>query len=59
MGRRGDDITANVRTIRSIPLRLEDPSGEVEVPEVLEIRGEVYMPSGVRADQPGAGGGGG
>jgi DNA ligase (NAD+) len=39
-GRRGDDITANARTIRSIPLVL---TGE-DVPERLEIRGEVYWP---------------
>ena len=39
-GRRGDDITANARTIRSIPLRL---TGEVP-PDVLEIRGEIYWP---------------
>lgn len=38
-GRTGDDVTTNVRTIRSIPLRL---TGEA-VPEVLELRGEVYM----------------
>lgn len=39
-GRRGDDITANVRTIRSIPLRLV--AGKL-VPKVLEVRGEIYM----------------
>lgn len=39
-GRRGDDITENVRTIRSVPLRLVGEG----VPEVLEIRGEVYWP---------------
>jgi len=39
-GRRGDDITANARTIRSIPLRL----GGARPPEVLEVRGEVYWP---------------
>lgn len=38
-GRRGDDITANARTIRSIPLRLEDG----KVPRVLEVRGEIFM----------------
>jgi DNA ligase (NAD+) len=39
-GRIGEDITANARTVRSIPTRLamSDP------PEVLEIRGEVYLP---------------
>ncbi|HSV27721.1 MAG TPA: NAD-dependent DNA ligase LigA, partial [Sedimentisphaerales bacterium] len=39
-GETGDDVTANVRTIRAVPLRLE---GE-DVPETLEVRGEVYMP---------------
>jgi DNA ligase (NAD+) len=38
-GQAGDDVTAQVRTIRSIPLRLRgDP------PERLAVRGEVYMP---------------
>ena len=40
-GVRGDDVTANLKTIRSIPLVLE-PEG-MEVPRVLEVRGEVYM----------------
>ncbi len=52
-GRRGDDITANVRTIRSVPLRLHasepgKPGGKaVEIPEILEVRGEIYMPNSV------------
>lgn len=39
-GVRGDDVTANVRTVRSIPLRL---TGE-GYPEDFEIRGEIFMP---------------
>lgn len=39
-GSKGDDITANVRTIQDIPLRLHPDSG---YPEVVEIRGEAYM----------------
>jgi len=37
-GETGEDITANIRTIRSIPLRLKAP-----FPKVLDVRGEVYM----------------
>ena len=39
----GENVTANVRTIRSIPLVLKVPEGEA-VPELLDVRGEVYMP---------------
>ncbi|MDA1105476.1 MAG: NAD-dependent DNA ligase LigA [Planctomycetota bacterium] len=38
-GQQGDDITANARAIRSIPLRLRG-----DAPPVLEVRGEVFMP---------------
>ncbi|MEQ1840922.1 MAG: NAD-dependent DNA ligase LigA, partial [Verrucomicrobiales bacterium] len=40
-GTRGDVITANVRTIKSIPLTLPDSAG---VPATLEVRGEIFMP---------------
>ncbi|MEW5248531.1 NAD-dependent DNA ligase LigA [Microbulbifer discodermiae] len=39
-GTTGEDITANVRTIGSVPLRLLRDG----VPELLEVRGEIYMP---------------
>jgi DNA ligase (NAD+) len=41
-GRRGDDITRNVRTIRSVPLKLRDGA---HIPDILEVRGEIYMPT--------------
>lgn len=42
-GEEGEDITANIRTLKSVPLRLRGENW----PERLEVRGEVYMP---RAD---------
>ena len=39
-GIRGEDVTANVRTIRTVPLRL---NGD-DVPATVELRGEVYFP---------------
>ena len=39
-GQMGDDVTANVRTIRSIPLRLRG----MGYPETLEVRGEILLP---------------
>lgn len=39
----GENVTANVRTIRSIPLVLQAAEGQ-ELPELLDVRGEVYMP---------------
>lgn len=43
-GFKGDDVTANLRTIKDIPLRFlcTDNKG---IPSVLEIRGEIYMPN--------------
>jgi DNA ligase (NAD+) len=40
-GTRGDDITHNLRTVRDVPLRLLIQKGKP--PDVLEVRGEVYM----------------
>ncbi len=47
-GVRGEDVTANVRTIRAIPLALRGgPTGRIEV------RGEVYLPrASLRAIEP-------
>lgn len=39
-GSTGEDITSNIRTIRAVPLKLK---GE-QLPAVLEVRGEVFMP---------------
>jgi DNA ligase (NAD+) len=58
-GTKGDDVTAQARTIRAIPLRLttppagqasvrrasRPPSSKHPVPSILEIRGEIYMPN--------------
>lgn len=51
-GMRGDDVTPQVRTVRAIPLRLDaKTSGKTggppaaSIPEILEIRGEIYMPN--------------
>ncbi|MBV8124215.1 MAG: NAD-dependent DNA ligase LigA [Pelomonas sp.] len=41
-GETGEDVTQNIRTIGQIPLRLHLAPGET-APEVLEVRGEVYM----------------
>ncbi|MEA3225507.1 MAG: NAD-dependent DNA ligase LigA, partial [Planctomycetota bacterium] len=41
-GEVGDNVTANVRTIKAVPLAL---LGGAQIPVVLEIRGEVYMPT--------------
>ncbi len=41
-GRVGEDVTQNIRTIRSIPLKLDFPEGQN--PHIIEVRGEVYLP---------------
>ncbi|MEV3936946.1 NAD-dependent DNA ligase LigA [Glycomyces sp. NPDC049804] len=40
----GEDVTANVATIKAVPQRLAAADGH-DVPELLEVRGEVYFPS--------------
>lgn len=42
-GVRGDNVTTNVRTIRNIPLKINDKS----VPASFEVRGEIFMPKTV------------
>ena len=37
-GRVGEDVTQNLRTIKAIPLKIED------APELVEVRGEIYLP---------------
>ena len=41
-GRRGEDVTQNVRTIRSVPLKLKTPSAKIG--KTIEVRGEAYLP---------------
>ena len=42
-GFRGEDVTANVRAIEAVPLRMRVPEGEAP-PSLFEVRGEVYFP---------------
>jgi DNA ligase (NAD+) len=42
-GLRGEDVTANLRTLEAVPLRMLLPDGE-RPPDVLEVRGEVFFP---------------
>ncbi|MBU1853614.1 MAG: NAD-dependent DNA ligase LigA [Candidatus Omnitrophica bacterium] len=42
-GFRGDDITGNLKTIRSLPLNI-NPKKDMKIPTLFEARGEVYMP---------------
>jgi DNA ligase (NAD+) len=40
-GEVGEDVTANLRTVRTLPLSMDDPSP----PPLVEVRGEVYLPT--------------
>lgn len=42
-GRQGDDITENIKTIQSIPLRLSSENSKIKIPKLLEIRGEAIL----------------
>jgi len=42
-GFKGDDITVNLKTIRSLPLNIVTEKG-IKIPKLFEARGEVYMP---------------
>lgn len=42
-GNVGEDITANLRAIRAVPLRIPLVGASVSIPETLVVRGEVYM----------------
>ncbi|WKZ14469.1 MAG: NAD-dependent DNA ligase LigA [Candidatus Jettenia caeni] len=44
-GFRGDDVTANLKTVRQVPLRFEFSDKKQKIPSVIEIRGEVYLPN--------------
>ena len=44
-GFRGDDVTANLKTIRQIPLKLSVLDAQYKIPPVVEIRGEIYLPN--------------
>ncbi|WBB72416.1 NAD-dependent DNA ligase LigA [Micromonospora sp. WMMD1128] len=49
-GRTGEDVTANVRSIEGVPARLTPADDVPEVPEMLEVRGEIYFPVAAFAD---------
>ena len=49
-GRTGEDVTANVRSIRDVPARLTPSDEFPDVPEFLEVRGEIYFPVAAFAD---------
>jgi len=42
-GRAGEDVTPNLRTIKTIPLRLRAPEAPAPLPAFVEARGEVYL----------------
>ncbi|MFG1883476.1 NAD-dependent DNA ligase LigA [Micromonospora sp. NPDC049102] len=49
-GRTGEDVTANVRSIRDVPGQLTPSAEFPTIPELLEVRGEIYFPIAAFAD---------
>ncbi|WFE49937.1 NAD-dependent DNA ligase LigA [Micromonospora sp. WMMD1155] len=49
-GRTGEDVTANVRSIRDVPGRLTASADFPDVPDLIEVRGEIYFPVAAFAD---------
>ncbi|MEU9506373.1 NAD-dependent DNA ligase LigA [Micromonospora sp. NPDC048170] len=49
-GRTGEDVTANVRSIRDVPGQLTTSAEFPDVPEFVEVRGEIYFPVAAFAD---------
>ncbi|MET7709245.1 NAD-dependent DNA ligase LigA [Micromonospora sp. NPDC005413] len=49
-GRTGEDVTANVRSIRDLPGQLAPSAEFPDIPELLEVRGEIYFPIAAFAD---------
>ncbi|MGW0216630.1 NAD-dependent DNA ligase LigA [Micromonospora chokoriensis] len=49
-GRTGEDVTANVRSIRDVPGQLTASAAFPDVPELVEVRGEIYFPVAAFAD---------
>ncbi|MEU8410494.1 NAD-dependent DNA ligase LigA [Micromonospora sp. NPDC048842] len=49
-GRTGEDVTANVRSIRDVPGQLVASAEFPDIPELVEVRGEIYFPIAAFAD---------
>lgn len=49
-GRTGEDVTANVRSIRDVPSQLTPSAEFPDIPELVEVRGEIYFPIAAFAD---------
>ncbi|MDG4837132.1 NAD-dependent DNA ligase LigA [Micromonospora sp. WMMD967] len=49
-GRTGEDVTANVRSIRDVPGQLTASADFPDIPELVEVRGEIYFPVAAFAD---------